>query len=118
MEFSILMRLVVVVVLMLSSLLSGLFAKTKFPAWSAKYSLYLYIGHTAVLNILSKYLFDNEPPASLRYYKVLLLYVSVIAATLILAMLYVKFKHALQMVARRIRGSNNLAPELKGGSVN
>ena len=118
MEISIMMPLVVVGVLMLATQHSRLLAKTKFPAWSAKYSLYLYIGHTAVLNILSKYLFDNEPPASLRYYKVLLLYVSVIAATLILAMLYVKFKHALQMVARRIRGSNNLAPGLKGSSVN
>lgn len=118
MEVSIMMPLVVVGVLMLATQHPRLLAKTKFPAWSAKYSLYLYIGHTAVINILSKYLFDNDPPASLRYYKVLLLYVSVIAATLILAMLYVKFKHALQMVARRIRGGNNLAPELKGGSVN
>ena len=118
MEISIMMPLVVVGVLMLATQHPRLLAKTKFPAWSAKYSLYLYIGHTAVINTLSKYLFDNDPPASLRYYKVLLLYASVIAATLILAMLYVKFKHALQMVARRIRGSNNLAPELKGGSVN
>lgn len=118
MEISIMMPLVVVGVLMLATQHPRLLAKTKFPAWSAKYSLYLYIGHTAVINTLSKYLFDNDPPASLRYYKVLLLYASVIAATLILAMLYVKFKHALQMVARRIRGSNNLAPGLKGGSVN
>lgn len=118
MEISIMMPLVVVGVLMLATQHPRLLAKTKFPAWSAKYSLYLYIGHTAVINILSKYLFDNDPPASLRYYKVLLLYVSVITATLILAMLYVKFKHALQMVARRIRGGNNLAPGLKGSSVN
>ena len=118
MEISIMMPLVVVCVLMLATQHPRLLAKTKFPAWSAKYSLYLYIGHTAVINILSKYLFDNDPPASLRYYKVLLLYVSVITATLILAMLYVKFKHALQMVARRMRGGNNLAPELKRGSVN
>lgn len=117
MEVSIMMPLVVVGVLMLAAQHPRLLAKTKFPAWSAKYSLYLYIGHTAVINTLSKYLFDNDPPASLRYYKVLLLYVSVITATLILAMLYVKFKHALQMVARRIRGGNNLAPELKRGSV-
>ena len=118
MEISIMMPLVVVSVLMLATQHPRLLAKTKFPAWSAKYSLYLYIGHTAVINILSKYLFDNDPPASLRYYKVLLLYVSVITATLILAMLYVKFKHALQMVARRIRGGNNLTPGLKGSSVN
>lgn len=92
MEISIMMPLVVVGVLMLATQHPRLLAKTKFPAWSAKYSLYLYIGHTAVINILSKYLFDNEPPASLRYYKVLLLYVAVVAITLLASFAYVHIK--------------------------
>ena len=86
------MPLVVVGVLMLATQHPRLLAKTKFPAWSAKYSLYLYIGHTAVINILSKYLFDNEPPKSLRYYKVLLLYIATIAITLTLAFIYLQIK--------------------------
>lgn len=92
MEISIMMPLVVVGVLMLATQHPRLLARTKFPAWSAKYSLYLYIGHTAVLNILSKYLFDNEPPKSLRYYKVLLLYIATIAITLALAFIYLQIK--------------------------
>ena len=92
MEISIMMPLVVVGVLMLATQHPRLLAKTKFPAWSAKYSLYLYIGHTAVINILSKYLFDNEPPKSLRYYKVLLLYIATIAITLTLAFIYLQIK--------------------------
>ena len=92
MEISITMPLVVVGVLMLATQHPRLLARTKFPAWSAKYSLYLYIGHTAVLNILSKYLFDNEPPKSLRYYKVLLLYIATIAITLALAFIYLQIK--------------------------
>ena len=92
MEISIMMPLVVVGVLMLATQHPRLLAKTKFPAWSARYSLYLYIGHTAVINILSKYLFDNEPPKSLRYYKVLLLYIATIAITLALAFVYLQIK--------------------------
>ena len=92
MEISIMMPLVVIGILMLATQHPRLLAKTKFPAWSAKYSLYLYIGHTAVLNILSKYLFDNEPPKSLRYYKVLLLYIATIAITLALAFIYLQIK--------------------------
>lgn len=92
MEISIMMPLAVTGILMLATQCPRLLAKTKFPAWSAKYSLYLYIGHTAVLNILSKYLFDNDPPASLRYYKVLLLYVAVVAITLLASFAYVHIK--------------------------
>ena len=92
MEISIMMPLVVVSVLMLATQHPRLLAKAKFPAWSAKYSLYLYIGHTAVLNILSRYLFDNEPPKSLRYYKVLLLYIATIAITLALTFVYLQIK--------------------------
>ena len=92
MEISIMMPLVVIGILMLATQHPRLLAKTKFPAWSAKYSLYLYIGHTAVINILSKYLFNNDPPASLRYYKVLLLYVAVVAITLLTSFAYVHIK--------------------------
>lgn len=92
MEISIMMPLVVVGVLMLATQHPRLLAKTKFPAWSAKYSLYLYVGRTAVINILSKVLFDSVAPKNIRYYKVLLLYLAVIVITLIASWLYVLAK--------------------------
>lgn len=93
MEISIMMPLVVIGILALATQHPRLLAKTKFPEWSAKYSLYLYIGHTAVINILSKVLFDSVAPKNIRYYKVLLLYLAVIAITLIASWLYVLAKN-------------------------
>lgn len=103
MEISIMMPMVVLGVLMLATQHPRLLAKTKFPAWSAKYSLYLYIGHTAVLNILSKYLFNNNPPNGIRYYKVLLLYITTIIITLVISWLYVVAKKVIISVTTRSR---------------
>lgn len=96
MEISIMMPLVVVGILMLATQHPKLLAKTKFPAWSAKYSLYLYIGHTAVISIMSKCLFNNNPPLNLRYYKLLILYLAVVAITITLSFTYVWSKRVLQ----------------------
>ena len=102
MEISIMMPLIVVGVLMLATQRPRLLAKTKFFAWSAKYSLYLYVGHTAVINILSKVLFDSVAPKNIRYYKVLLLYLAVIVITLIASWLYVLAKKlTIQLLSRK-----------------
>lgn len=101
MEISIIMPLVVLGVLMLAAQHPKLLAKTKFPAWSAKHSLYLYIGHAAVISILSKYLFDNNPPNNLRYYKVLLLYIAVIVITLIISWAWVMIKKVVTSIVTR-----------------
>ena len=102
MEISIMMPLIVVGVLMLATQHPRLLAKTKFFAWSAKYSLYLYVGHTAVINILSKVLFDSVAPKNIRYYKVLLLYLAVIVITLIASWLYVLAKKlTIQLLSRK-----------------
>ena len=102
MEASIFMPLVVLSILILTTAHPCLLSKTPFPKWSAKYSLYIYVGHTAVINILSKVLFDSVAPKNIRYYKVLLLYLAIIVITLIASWLYVLAKKlTIQLLSRK-----------------
>ena len=95
MEISIMMPMLILSILTMAAKFPNLLSKTKFPKWSTKYSLYLYIGHTAVLNILAKLLFDSVVPKNIRYYKVLLLYVLAVAITLLVSFIYLAIKSVI-----------------------
>lgn len=109
MEISIIMPMVVLGVMMLATRFPKFLSRTPFPRWSAKYSLYLYIGHMAVLDILSKALFDSVVPKNIRYYKVLLLYIVAIVIILVASWLYVMIKKIIVSTMARLHQSKALS---------
>lgn len=92
-ETTVMMPFLVSTILLMAASYPSIMNNTPLPKVAAKYSLYLYIGHLAIINILNKIIYNDRQIGSVRYYKVLIMYAAVVGITLMCSFAYAKAKN-------------------------
>lgn len=71
-------------------------SSAKLSSIAANYSLYIFITHLPIANILARLIYDNGMPYSVQYSAGILLWIIVVAICVVLAYIYTKAKNFLQ----------------------